>query len=151
MSDYEMGHFNLAGFITLFSASRLAGAPIAVAHGVQLVGAAAAAVLVACAWWRRCSPAVRSAALAAGTLIAIPFAVVYDLMVATIAAAWLVRIGRERGFLRFEPQVIAATYLVPLLALFVGNATHIPLGPLPALALATIAAVRALRERRTVA
>ncbi len=146
ISDYELEHFNSAGFISLFSASRLAGVSIDAAHAVQLAGAMAAVALVGWIWWRNCSLPVRSAALAAGTLIAIPFAVLYDLMLATIAMAWLVRAGRQRGFLRYDEPVIAANYLIPLLALHVGIALHIPLGPLPALALEALCAVRASRE-----
>lgn len=149
ISDYELEHFNPAGFISLFSASRLAGSPVGVAHGVQLAGALAAVVLVGWIWWRNCSLPVRSAALAVGTLLAIPFAVLYDLMLATIAMAWLVRAGRQRGFLRYDEPVIAAIYLIPLLALHVGIAVHIPLGPLPAFALAALCAVRASREVST--
>jgi hypothetical protein len=146
ISNYQLEHFNPAGFITLFSASRLAGAPIGVAHGVQLAGAMAAVVLVGWIWWQNCSLPVRAAALAAGTLIVVPFAVIYDLMLATIAMAWLVRRGRQHGFLRYEEPIIATIYLIPLLALHVGIALHVPLGPLPALALAALCAVRASRE-----
>jgi alpha-1,2-mannosyltransferase len=146
LSDYELEHFNPAGFISLFSASRLAGVPPPVAHSVQLAGTMAAAVLVGWIWWRNCSLPVRSAALTAGTLIAIPFAVLYDLMLATIAVAWLVRAGRQQGFLRYDEPIIAAIYMIPLLALHVGIALHIPLGPLPALTLATLCAIRASRE-----
>ena len=151
ISDYELEHFNPAGFISPFSASRLAGAAIGVAHGVQLAGAMAAVVLVGWIWWRNCSLPVRSATLATGTLIAIPFAVLYDLMLATIAVAWLVRTGRQHGFLRYEEPVIATIYLIPLLTLHVGIALHIPLGPLPALMLAALCAVRASREVRPAA
>jgi alpha-1,2-mannosyltransferase len=151
ISDFELEHFNPAGFISVFSAARLAGLPIDPAHGIQLTATLAAVVLVGWIWWRNCSLPIRSAALAAGTLIAIPFAVLYDLMLATIAMAWLVRAGRQRDFLRYDEPVIAAIYLIPLLALHLGIALHIPLGPLPALALAALCAVRGSREMRAAA
>lgn len=146
ISDYGLVHFNPAGFISLFSAVRLAGFSAGLAHAVQLAATAFAVVFVCWIWWQDCSLPVRSAALAAGTLIAVPFAVLYDLMLATIAMAWLVRTGGERGFLRYEKPVIAGIYLIPLMALHVGTALRIPLGPLPAVALAALCMVRASSE-----
>ena len=146
ISDYGLVHFNPAGFISFFSAARLAGLSVGLAHAVQLAATVSAVVFVCWIWWRNCSLPMRSAALAAATLIAIPFAVLYDLMLATIAMAWLVRAGGERGFLRYEKPVIAGIYLVPLMALHVGIALRMPLGPLPALALAALCVVRASQE-----
>jgi glycerol uptake facilitator-like aquaporin len=146
LSQFELEHFNPAGFISLFSAARLAGAPVGLAQGIQLMGTLTAAGLVAWIWWRNCSLALRAAVLAAGTLAAAPFAVLYDLMVATVAMAWLVRAGRQAGFLPGEIPVIAGIYLVPLLALQMGNALHIPLGPLPGLGVLALCVARAFHE-----
>lgn len=148
MAQFQMEHFNLAGYITLFSSARLAGAPVALAQVIQAVGTVSAAALVGWVWWRDCSLPVRAAALAAATLAAIPFAALYDLMLATIAMAWLVRAGCQTGFLPNEAPVIALIYLVPLLALHVGIDFRIPLGPLPALALMALCTARALHEKR---
>jgi Glycosyltransferase family 87 len=148
MSDYGLVHFNPAGFISLFSAARLAGLSAGLAHTVQLTATAAAMLFVAWVWRRNCTLPVRSAALAAGTLIAIPFAVLYDLMLSTIAMAWLTRAGRQNGVRPFDKPIIAGIYLIPLLSLHVGIAFHLPLGPLPALALAGLCSTRALYEAR---
>jgi alpha-1,2-mannosyltransferase len=147
LAQFQMEHFNLAGYITLFSSARLAGAPVALARAVQAVGTGGAAAFVGWVWWRECSLPVRAAALAAATLIAIPFAALYDLMLATIAMAWLVRAGRQGGFLPYEKAVVAGIFLVPLLALHVGIALRIPLGPLPALALTALCAAHERRAR----
>jgi hypothetical protein len=41
---------------------------------------------------------LRSATLVAGTLVAVPFAFIYDLMLALVAVAWLFRAARSIPF-----------------------------------------------------
>ena len=64
---------------------------------MALSRAAATAASVAWAWWRNVSAPVRYALLVAGTLIVVPFALFYDLVLASLAAAWLVRAARQGG------------------------------------------------------
>jgi hypothetical protein len=67
--------------------------------------------------------------LAAGTLIAVPYALTYDSMIAAIAGAWLVRAGRDSGFLRWESPLLVTIYLMPLFAFQAGLVLHVPLAP----------------------
>jgi alpha-1,2-mannosyltransferase len=120
--------------------------PSELAYAVQGIGSLAAIALVAVVWRCKLSLATRAAALAAATLIAVPVALVYDFLLAGIAMAWLVRAGRESGFLPWEKVTLAAIFIAPLLSRNFGTATHVPLAQLALIALLALIARRALRE-----
>jgi hypothetical protein len=134
---YETGRIELTAFVTPYGAARVLGAG---AHAAQIVQAAVsvlAAAAIGWIWRRDPGPAPRSAALAAGILLSVPLALIYDLLLLTVAFAWLVRAGRATGFLPWEKWVLFACFLVSLTSRYFGQATHIPVGPLaPALLLA---------------
>jgi hypothetical protein len=127
---YETGLLDLASYVTPFGGARLLGAGIVDARWLQ--GAVSAVVVLATGWiwWRDPGPEVRSAALAAGILLSVPVAIVYDLLLLTVAIAWLVRAGRRTGFLPWEKLALFGCFVVPLLSRHLGEATHIPIGPL---------------------
>jgi hypothetical protein len=147
---YQTGRIELTGFVTPYGAARVLGAG---AHAAQMVQAAVsllAAAAVGWIWWRDPGPAARSAALAAGILLSVPLALIYDLLLLTVAIAWLVRGGRATGFLPWEKWALFVCFLVSLVSRYFGQATHIPLGPLaPALLLAVclVRTNRAVPER----
>jgi hypothetical protein len=147
-STYESGRIDLSGFVTLFGGLRLMNVPSDIAYAVQGIGALAAIALVAVVWRCNLSLPVRAAALAAATLIAVPVALVYDFLLAGIAMAWLVRAGRESGFLPWEKVAMAAIFVAPLLSRNLGTATHVPLAQLALIALMALIARRALHENR---
>jgi hypothetical protein len=136
------------GSITFFGAALLLGLPTTLAYGIQGVAMLAGAALVAWVWRRNASLPTRAAALVAGTLIAVPYALLYDIMLATVAIAWLVRAGRSGGFLPGEPLVLLALYLMPLVETVAALRLHLPLATLTTAALAAICALRSRRERR---
>jgi hypothetical protein len=145
-STYESGRIDLSGFVTLFGGLRLMGVPSDIAYAVQGIGSLAAIALVAVVWRCNFSLALRAASLAAATLIAVPVALVYDFLLAGIAVAWLVRAGRESGFLAWEKVTLAAIFVVPLLSRNFGTATHVPLAQLALIALLALIARRAWCE-----
>lgn len=145
-ATYESGRIDFGGFVSPFGAVRLLGGSPYAAYAVQAAMTLAAAALVAVVWRRSLSLPIRAAALAAATLVAVPVVLVYDLMVAAIAAAWLVRAGRESGFLPWEKATLAGLFIVPLLARDLGNAWHLPLGPVAVVALLALVLGRAQHE-----
>jgi hypothetical protein len=145
-ATYESGRIDLSGFVTLFGGASLLGASPTLAYAIQGLGALAAIVLVAVVWRCQLSLAVRAAALAAATLIAVPVALVYDFLLAGIAMAWLIRAGREDGFLPWEKTTLAAIFMTPLLSRNVGLALHLPIAPLALIALLTLIVLRARHE-----
>ena len=145
-ATYESGKVDFAAFVSTFGAFRLLGASAAVAYGAQGVASLAAAGLVAWVWWKDLSLPTRAATLAAATLVAVPLTLFYDLVLAAVAAAWLVRTGWERGFLAWEKTLLVAIFVSPLLIRSVGRAFHFPLGVLVALALLGLCVAHARRE-----
>lgn len=145
-ATYESGRIDLSGFVTLFGAASLLGASPGVAYAIQGVGALVAIVLVAVVWRCNLSLPLRAASLAAATLIAVPLALVYDFLLAGIAIAWLVRAGNDGGFLPWEKTTLAASFVTPLLSRNIGQALHLPLGPLALIALLSLIVLRARQE-----
>jgi hypothetical protein len=103
-SDQAIGGGDVlfAAHIDPSGALRYAGVPLAIARAIGGLLALATAGCVAWAWARPARAPVRYALLVAGTLIVVPFALFYDLVLASLAAAWLARAARQGGFLRGE-------------------------------------------------
>ncbi len=91
------------------------GLPVLVARIGWVCCAAMAAACVALVW-RRGSLAVRNAVLAASVLIAAPFGLFYDLILCSLAAAWLVRAAGRTGFLPGEAPTLLLLMAATLLA-----------------------------------
>jgi Glycosyltransferase family 87 len=113
---------------SVFSLVRLWGGGIDLAYAVQ--GAVTLTVAAAVGWlWRTpASFALKAAALLIGTVLATPYVLDYDLMLLAPAIAFLAVDGMERGFGPYEKTMLAALWLMPLIARSVAEATWIPLG-----------------------
>lgn len=144
-ATYELGRINLAGMISPFAAARLLGFDVGIAYAIQGVATLAAAVLVALVWRRDQSLELRGASLAAATLIAVPVVLLYDFMLAAVAAAFLVRAARRTGFLPWEKAALVLVFVLPLLTLGVGQGWHVPVGPLASLLLLAMTLARVKR------
>ena len=86
-----------------------------------------------------------NAPIAAATLVAIPVVLVYDLMLAAIAAAWLIR--DKGGLAAWEKALLAALFALCLDPRGLAELSRIPIAPLVAIGVITITAVHALRVR----
>ena len=142
-STYEFGRINFAGMISPFAAARLLHGTVAVAYAVQALATLAAIAAVSYVWRRERSIELRGAVLAGASIIAVPVVLLYDLALAAIAAAWLVRAARQTGFLPWEKTTLCALFVLPLLLLSLGSTSHLPLGPVTAVALLALAVIRA--------
>jgi len=145
-STYETGHVDFAAFVSPFGALRLIGCNPATAYIVQGAASLVAAALVARVWRRGLGLPIRAATLAAATLVAVPLTLFYDLMLAGVAVAWLIRAARQTRFLSREKSIFVGLFIVPILTRGVGMAVHIPLATLAAVTLLGVCAVRAHRE-----
>ena len=145
---YESGQVDFAAFVSVFGAVRLIGGSPDLAYALQAVSSVTAALLVAFVWRRGLSLPLRAATLAAGTLAALPLILFYDFVLAGVAIAWLVRAGRETGFMRWERMALVAVFVAPLLSRGIGTAIHVPIATLAALLLLALCAARAWRECR---
>jgi hypothetical protein len=124
----------------------LMGGGIALAYTIQAGFSLAAASVVIVAWRQNVSLPARAAVLASATLVAIPLALVYDLMLATIAACWLLRTDRKTPLAGWEKLVLAAAY--PALLCWRGliEISPVPIATICALAMFAIATRHAWLE-----
>ena len=144
---YQSGRIPFEFFITPFGAARLMSLPPALAYDVQIIVSVAVAILVGWIWRSDTRPAIRGASLIAGTLLVVPLALVYDLLIAMVAMAWLVAGLHQEGLLRGEKLAFVAIYAISVLASGIAEHLGIPLGVLPGILLLAICALRCLRER----
>jgi arabinofuranan 3-O-arabinosyltransferase len=100
---------------SIFALVRYFGGAEQLAWIFQWIMSGTVAVLLALMWRSRISYSLKSAALAVGALLITPYLFLYDLMVLAIAVAFLVRIGLNQGFQRFE---LPAFGLVAALLMF---------------------------------
>ena len=126
-ATYESGVIDYAAFTSIFGALRLMDAGPGAAYAIQAAVSAAMAALVAMVWRRNLSLPVRAATLTAATLAAVPLSLFYDLMLAGVSILWLVRKGRDNGFLDWEKSLLLLVFMLPLLSRGVGIAGHLPL------------------------
>ncbi len=145
---FESGRIPFAGLVSVLAAARLAGLPIWLASIIQAGTTLAAACCVGLIWYRSHSAPVRFAALVAGTLLAVPVVLVYDLVLLTVAGCWLIRTGQQTGFLNWEKTALFAAFLVPIASRSIGLSLQIPIGPSAAMAVLALCLARANRERR---
>ena len=150
---YESGRILFAGMANSFGAARLLGAGAPLAYALQAAVSLIAAGVVVVVWRRPLSLPTRAATLAAASLVAAPLALLYDLMLGTIAAAWLVRDANSSSAWPWQKLALAAVYLFlfemsAVLAADRGflDRWHVPAFPLAAVVLFAIAGARAWRE-----
>jgi hypothetical protein len=134
-ATYESGRVAFGGLVSPFGAVLLLGGSAAAAYAVQAAVTLSASVLVGFVWRCGFSLPIRAATLAAATLIAIPIILIYDLALATVAAAWLVRARGGEEFPLWEKAAAAGAFLLLLNPRDLAEVSHVPIGPLIALAL----------------
>ncbi len=145
--SYEHGLIDPAAFVTPFGGARLIGIPVPLAYAFQGLMTAAAGAAVGFVWWRRLSLPVRAATLASAALVAVPVALMYDMLLSTLAIFWLVRAAREAGgFMAWEKTILAVVFITPALSRAVGIETGFPMGPLAQMALLGVALARTRHE-----
>lgn len=112
---------------SVFSWVRMWGGPVALAYALQAALALALAAALVWLWRSRAAFALKAAALPIATVLATPYSLDYDLMLLAPAIAFLAADGLRRGFAPFEKTVLAALWIVPLIARSVAEAVLIPL------------------------
>jgi len=141
-ATYESGRINFGGLVSPFGGVLLAGGTPHTAYLAQAAATLVAGLLVALVWRRGLPLPIRAATLAAATLVAIPVALIYDLMLAAIAAAWLVR--DPAGLAGSEKVVLAVLFVLSMIPPGLAEAFHFPAGPIVALSLLALIAARAV-------
>jgi alpha-1,2-mannosyltransferase len=145
-SVYESGRILFGGMVSPFGAVRLIGGSVALAYAVQAVFTVVAVAVVTVVWRRGSSLPVRNAVLASATLVAIPLALLYDLMLGTIAACWLLRGGQKTAMQGWEKTTLAILYAALLDSRGLAEQFSLPVTTMAALGLFGLATHRAWRE-----
>ena len=124
----EAGNTGWYKIQSVFAWARMWGAPIPLAYLVQ--GITTVTLATALAWlWRGAAPyPLKAAALCLATILATPYSFDYDMMLLAPAIAFLAVDGFVRGFGPWEKTLLAALWLVPLIARSVAHVTLVPLG-----------------------
>lgn len=118
---------------------RLLGGGADLATLIQAAGVISAVAAVTWIWSRPATdPDTRAAVLASATPLALPYLFDYDLGLAAVAAAFLVRRGLRRGWHPGERAVAMLAWLAPLVAAPVAQATHLHVTTLVLIALLVV-------------
>lgn len=154
-SGFEAGAYSYEDLVTVQGMLRLAGAGPDIAWKVQMVAAAGALAAVVWAWWhKRSQPShvgLQTAVLGAATLLAVPMAYSYDLVLLMPGVAWLWADMRERGASLAEVLALALPLAAILPLKAIAGAIHFQYAPLVSLALLVLAVVRLNGLRRQAA
>lgn len=116
---------------SVFAWARMWGAPVPVAYAAQGVVTLGVAIAVVRVWRGGASFADKAAVLLIGTLLATPYSLDYDLVLLAPALAFLaadiLRRSAKPGPDPWEASLLAALWLVPLVARSLAQLTSIPL------------------------
>jgi hypothetical protein len=132
---------------SIFSAVRMWGGSVPLAYAAQIALAVMLAATLAWLWRSDAAFELKAAALAVASLLATPYVLDYDLVVLSLAIAYLARLGLASGFRDFEISILAAAWIVPLLSRGLAQITGIPLGLLVLLSLYGLIMRRILQDR----
>lgn len=120
-----------AGFYimhSIFGALRHHGLGLAPAYIAQLMVLVTAAAMIWRVWESGADQRVKNAALVAGSALAVPYFIDYDLVVLAPAIAFAVSHGIERGFKPWLQTALALAFIVPPLARYSTFFLGLPLG-----------------------
>jgi hypothetical protein len=112
---------------SVFAWVRMWGGPVPLAYAVQMVVTLALAVAVVWLWRSGSSARVKAAGLILAALLGTPYSLDYDLMVLAPAIAFWAIEGLSRRLRPWEKMVLAALWILPLIARAFAEATSIPL------------------------
>jgi hypothetical protein len=141
-ATYASGRINFGGLVTPFGGVLLAGGTPNAAFMAQAAATLGAGLLVGFVWRRGLPLPIRAATLAAATLVAVPVALIYDLMLAAVAAAWLVR--DPAGIAGWERVALTALFVLSMIPPSLAEVWRVPGGPIVALGLLALVTARAL-------
>ncbi len=152
VGGFAAGAFEWRAMVSVLAAAKMSGLSLDAAWTLQYLAAALAAIAVAWSWRRAGADEARrglaAAVLCAATLLAVPLAYTYDMVLAVPAAAWVWRDLRERGGATAEYALLAVSGVVALLLKPLAYGWGLQFGPLVSLVLCGLALRRLFREER---
>lgn len=128
---------------SVFSSVRMWGGPVWLAYLLQGIVTVAVAATLIRLWRSSAAFALKAAGFACACLLATPYVLDYDLMVLAVAIAFFAAHGLAHGFGEDEVTLLAAAWMMPLVARTLGATIALPLGPIVLLALYALTLRRA--------
>lgn len=145
----EKGDTGFHKIQSVFSAVRLLGGPVTLAYVTQGIVFAAVAASVVWLWRSRAAFVLKAAALIAGSMLATPYLLDYDLMIAAPAIAFLAAHGLSKGFASYEKSALAFIFIAPLLTRAIAEQIFVPLGLFAVILLFAMPLRRAAQDAAT--
>jgi alpha-1,2-mannosyltransferase len=139
----EKGDTGFHKIQSVFAAVRLLGGSAGLAYAAQGIVFISVAAFVFRLWRGNRAFALKAAALIAGSMLATPYLLDYDLMIAAPAIAFLAAHGLNKGFAPYEKSLLAFVFIAPLLTRAIAEHMLLPLGLIAVLLLFSIAIKRA--------
>ena len=139
----EKGDTGFHKIQSVFAAVRLLGGSAGLAYAAQGIVFVTVAAFVFRLWRGNRAFALKAAALIAGSMLATPYLLDYDLMIAAPAIAFLAAHGLNKGFAPYEKSLLAFVFIAPLLTRAIAEHMLLPLGLIAVLLLFSIAIKRA--------
>jgi hypothetical protein len=124
----EQGGTGFQKIQSVFAWVRLWNGPVALAYAVQAVVSLGVAASLIALWRSNVSQARKGAALCLAILLATPYSLDYDLMIAAPAIALLTADGLRAGFTPWRRTLLAVLWIMPVAVRTIAQATHLPLG-----------------------
>jgi alpha-1,2-mannosyltransferase len=124
----EKGETGFHKIQSVFAAVRLFGGTVALAYAAQAVAFAIAAFCLVRLWRSEAAFALKAAALIAASMLATPYLLDYDLMIAAPAIAFLAAHGLDRGFAPNEKSALALIWIAPLVTRALAEQIFLPIG-----------------------
>ncbi|MBS4083295.1 MAG: DUF2029 domain-containing protein [Rhizobiales bacterium] len=143
----EKGDTGFHKIQSVFAAVRLLGGSAGLAYAAQGIVFVTVAAFVFRLWRGNRAFALKAAALIAGSMLATPYLLDYDLTIAAPAIAFLAAHGLNKGFAPYEKSLLAFVFIAPLLTRAIAEHMLLPLGLIAVLLLFSIAIKRASESK----
>ena len=143
----EKGDTGFHKIQSVFAAVRLLGGSAGLAYAAQGIVFVTVAAFVFRLWRGNRAFALKAAALIAGSMLATPYLLDYDLMIAAPAIAFLAAHGLNKGFAPYEKSLLVFVFIAPLLSRAIAEHMLLPLGLIAVLLLFSIAIKRASESK----
>jgi alpha-1,2-mannosyltransferase len=139
----QQGQTGFQKIQSAFAAVRGWGGSVPLAYAVQSVVTVAVGVALVGLWRSQADFRLKAASLLTASLLGTPYCMDYDLLLLAPAAAFVVEVGRERGFRPYELSFLTLTFIAPIATRNIARFTLIPLGLIVTVGLFTLILRRA--------
>jgi hypothetical protein len=147
----EQGGTGFNKIQSVFAVVRLWGGSVSLAYAAQIAITLSVAVSLVALWRSSASMARKGAALCLATILATPYSLDYDLMIAAPAIALLVSDGIRSGFAPWRKTMLTILWIIPFMVRGIAELTLLPLGVVMVLATYTLICTDQFWHRKTAA